>query len=438
MKKLSKKFFALILVLGLLTGCAGRDEPAADEPEGETAEQPITISLSHEANPGEGRYLAAEKWKELVEERSGGSITVNLYPSSQLGSKDDVMEQILMDEPILLNTDGSFLCEYGAPEIAILSMPYVFDTWDQVDELMASDWFAEQEAQLAENGIRVVNANWVLGERQLITTKPVYELADLKGMKIRVPNNTMSVVEFECFGAASTPMALGDVYTSLQQGTIDGQENPIDFLYNGGYGEVCDYVTLTGHVKMPLQWVMSENVWNRMSANQQEILVETCPLPVKGAAFLRETVMSDRATGQKLVQIYTSWMLVNTSDWKVMRPSAFPYDMVRGEMDADPAIFKWKVDTTAGQVVGIRPIYYSDLDNNGHANNAVYGDIATDFLPTGILQEKEVASFLVHYQKEGALGEELTIHRAAIDEDHYDIWGEGPDSRCFEAKVALR
>ena len=274
MKKLSKKFFALILVLGLLTGCAGKDEPAADEPEEETAEQPITISLSHEANPGEGRYLAAEKWKELVEERSGGSITVNLYPSSQLGSKDDVMEQILMDEPILLNTDGSFLCEYGAPEIAILSMPYVFDTWDQVDELTASDWFAEQEAQLAENGIRVVNANWVLGERQLITTKPVYELADLKGMKIRVPNNTMSVVEFECFGAASTPMALGDVYTSLQQGTIDGQENPIDFLYNGGYGEVCDYVTLTGHVKMPLQWVMSENVWNRMSANQQEILVE--------------------------------------------------------------------------------------------------------------------------------------------------------------------
>lgn len=171
---------------------------------------------------------------------------------------------------------------------------------------------------------------------------------------------------------------------------------------------------------------------------QQEILVQTCPLPCKGAAFQRETVMSDRRDGRKLVQIYTSWMLVNTADWKVMRPSAFPYEMVRGEMDADPGIFKWKTDTTAGEVVGVRPIYYSDLDNNGHANNAVYGDIATDFLPTGILGEKEVASFLVHYQKEGSLGEELTMHRAQIGENMYDIWGEGPDSRCFEARVTLR
>ena len=170
----------------------------------------------------------------------------------------------------------------------------------------------------------------------------------------------------------------------------------------------------------------------------QEIVVETCPLPVKGAAFQRETVMTDRVTGRKLVQIYTSWMLVNTNDWKILRPAAFPYPLIRGEMDGDPNLFKWKVDTQQGEVVGVRPIYYSDLDNNGHANNAVYGDIATDFLPKGILLEKEVAAFWVHYQKEGALGEELTIHRAAIDEDHYDIWGEGPDSRCFEAKVALR
>ena len=290
MKKLLTKLCALTLMLTMLAGCSGNTSaesspsstsaPSASTstetkaPEKESTSKPITLSIAHESNPGEGRYIASEKWKELVEERSGGSITINVYPSSQLGSKADVMEQILMDEPILLNTDGSFLCEYGAPEISIMSMPYVFDDWDQVNTLVESDWFAQQEALLADNGIRVVNASWALGERQLITTKPVYTLADLKGLKIRVPNNTISVVEFECFGATSTPMALGDVYTALQQGTIDGQENPIDFLYNGGYGEVCGYVTLTGHVKMPLQWVMSENVWNSMSTEQQEILVE--------------------------------------------------------------------------------------------------------------------------------------------------------------------
>lgn len=87
----------------------------------------------------------------------------------------------------------------------------------------------------------------------------------------------------------------------------------------------------------------------------QEIVVETCPLPVKGAAFQRETVMTDRTTGQKLVQIYTSWMMVNTNDWKILRPAAFPYPLIRGEMDGDPNLFKWKVDTQQGRLWGSGP-----------------------------------------------------------------------------------
>lgn len=279
MKRAFLRLCALTMTLVLLAGCSGNPasgEPASPDDGGQTAleETPIVLSLAHESNIGESITVAAEKWKELVEERSGGSIQIDLFPASQLGSKADVVEQILMGEPIIQETDGSFLCEYGAPEVSILSMPYVFDTWDQAWKLLETDWFAEQEAQLQDKGIRVVSANWMLGERQLITTKPVYQVSDLKGMKIRVPSNAMSVAEFECFGATSTPMPVGEVYTAIQQGTVDGQENPVGFLYGGAYYEVCKYLTLTGHVKMPIQWVMSESVWNSMSAEQQKILVE--------------------------------------------------------------------------------------------------------------------------------------------------------------------
>ena len=289
-----KKYLSLILALVLtfsLAACGAKEEaPAAKEetkteapaakPEAPAAkeeapeETPITISIAHEALPGEGRDVACEEWKRLVEERSNGSITFNLYNNEQLGAKGDLMEQILMGEPIILNCDGSFLCEYGAPEIAIMSMPYVFDSWDQVAKLVESDWFAQQEELLAAAGLHVVNATWALGERQLVTTKPVTKLADMKGLKIRVPANNMSVLEFECFGATSTPMPLSEVYSAVQQGIIDGQENPIDYLYNAGYGEICDYVTLTGHVKMPVQWIMSEEVWQSLSPNQQKIITE--------------------------------------------------------------------------------------------------------------------------------------------------------------------
>ncbi len=296
MKNLKKGFailLAVILVMGLMAGCAKKEAPApaattpapaastpapaastpAPAPAPAKAD-PIVISIAHESNPGESITIGVDKWAELVNERSNGEIEIKVYPSSQLGSKADVIENILMGEPIIQETDGSFLCEYGAPELAILSMPYVFDTWDQAWQVIGTDWFAEQQKLLEAKGLHIVCANWALGERELVTTKPVYKVSDLKGLKIRVPNNKLSVTEFECFGATPTPMALAEVYAAVQQGVVDGQENPISYLYNAGYYEVCDYLTLSGHSKMPIQYVCGLDLWNSLTPDQQKILVE--------------------------------------------------------------------------------------------------------------------------------------------------------------------
>ncbi|MCI8574695.1 MAG: TRAP transporter substrate-binding protein DctP, partial [Oscillibacter sp.] len=197
-----------------------------------------------------------------------------IFHSGQLGSKNDLLDQMLMGEPIITIGDGSFWADYGAPELGITSAPYVYDTWDQVWKLIDSDWYHEQEELLAQSGLRILTT-WAYGERNLMSVKPVYTMEDMKGLIVRTPNTTSYMRAFEAMGAAPTAMALNDVYTATQQGTIDGMENPMATLYGQSYYEVAKYITLTQHIKMPAQQVCSESFFQSLTPEQQEILLET-------------------------------------------------------------------------------------------------------------------------------------------------------------------
>ena len=174
----------------------------------------------------------------------------------------------------------------------------------------------------------------------------------------------------------------------------------------------------------------------QMPRYQQEIAVMTCPLPPRSATFLRETRVEDRSTGRLLSRMVTAWMLVNPVDRRILRPSAFPYQMVMGEFTDDPSIFRFRAPQ--GEPVGGRTVGYSDLDINGHVNNAVYGDIAEDFLPLEVVQQQELAGFAFHYQNEALAGDRLTICRAQPQEQEWFVTGDGPQQRCFEARRTFR
>lgn len=113
--------------------------------------------------------------------------------------------------------DGAFYADRGVKDFGIVFGPFLFDNWDQCWKLTKSDWYAQESKKLEDNGLKIIASNWVYGDRHLLTKKPVNSLADLKGMKIRVPNNEIQVKGFEVLGAVPTPMPLGDVYTALQQ-----------------------------------------------------------------------------------------------------------------------------------------------------------------------------------------------------------------------------
>ena len=280
----AKKFLAMRMVgatVFSLTACgssgssstAGSDNSGKQDAEAPKADA-VVVQIAYENNPGEPTDLAANEWKRLIEEKSNGSMTVELFPSSQLGSKTDLVDQMQMGEGIIHIGDASFWADYGAPEMSIASAPYIYDNWDQYFKLLETDWWQSQVDLLAENGLRIVTSDWEYGTRELMTTKPVRTLDDLSGMIIRTPNNVMQMKTWEEMGAAPTAMALGDVYTATQQGTIDGMENPIATLYGQAYYEVAKYITMIDYIRMPVQWITSESWFQSLTEEQQQIICE--------------------------------------------------------------------------------------------------------------------------------------------------------------------
>ena len=255
-----KKFAALLLAVLMIAVAT-------------TASAAVTIMIGYENNPGEPIDLACNEWKRLVEEKSNGEMIVEIFPSSQLGSKDNIIDQAMAGDCVITLANGAFFQDRGVKDFGVVFAPYLFENWEQIDKLAASDWFAQKKAELSDLGLTILTG-WHYGARDTMTTKKVVTAADIKGMKIRVPNNSLQVKGMAATGAVPTPMSLGEVYTALQQGTIDGLENPLTVLYNGAYQEVCKYLILDHHILDYTCWVCGTDFFNTLTPEQQQILVE--------------------------------------------------------------------------------------------------------------------------------------------------------------------
>ena len=268
MKRILFGLLSTVLAITLLAGCGGQQSASKDGK--------VVIQVGYENNPGEPFDKGVNKWKELLEQKSNGTMIIETYPSSQLGSKNDLIDQMIAGQPVVTLADGAFYADRGVKDFGIVFGPFLFDNWDQCWKLVKSQWYADKSKELESKGLKILGSNWVYGARHTLTTKPVNTVEDLKGLKIRVPNNAIQVKGFEVLGAVPTPMPLGDTYTALQQGTIDGVENPLPVLYNGKFQEVAKYLILDGHVKNFTTLVCGSQFFNSLTPEQQKLLIETC------------------------------------------------------------------------------------------------------------------------------------------------------------------
>ena len=254
-----KKFLAIALMLMLILTAAASAE---------------VLQIGFENSMSEPIGQGLQKWQELLAAKNV-DLTIELFPDSQLGNKTDIIDQMLLGEPVMTLADGAFFADYGVPDMGIVFGPFLFDNWDQCWKLTESDWWAEQCAKLNDMGIKMIAANWAYGARHTLTTKPVNTVDDLAGLQIRVPTNQIQTKGFEVLGATPVGMSLGDVYTALQQGTIDGGENPLSTLYGRKHHEVAKYLIMDGHVLNFTNWVCSSMWFDSLTPEQQEALIET-------------------------------------------------------------------------------------------------------------------------------------------------------------------
>jgi tripartite ATP-independent transporter DctP family solute receptor len=269
-----KKLLLVVSAMALLVlaACSNSGDTSSDAKA--TDGDKITINIAYGNQPGEPLDKQAQKWKELAEEKSEGKLELKLYPSSQLGSEKDVVEQAMMGNNVIIFTGYDFLMDY-VPDAGILTAPYLTDDFEDLFYLTTTEWFDELAGKLNDKGIDIVSTNTIYGKRHLMTTEPVKTPEDLKGMKIRLPNNQMYIQSFEALGATPTPLPLADLYSSLQQGLVDGAENPLPVLLGSKTNEVAKHLTLTEHTKIISPWIAGTSFMETLPDDLVKILKET-------------------------------------------------------------------------------------------------------------------------------------------------------------------
>ncbi|MGE4282085.1 MAG: C4-dicarboxylate TRAP transporter substrate-binding protein [Clostridia bacterium] len=275
LKRVLVGLLCFMLIFATVAGCANnagnKDNDPNDNAGDNAPAEKIVVKVGYENNPGEPLDIACNRWADLVKERSNGQIEVQLYPSSQLGTKKDLTEQMLMGANVITITDPSFLMDY-VPDMGIISGPYLAESYDQLFKLFESDWYKGKVEELEAKGLTIVADNWIYGDRHILANKPVRKAEDLKGLKIRVPNNPIGIKTIEAMGGTPTPMPLGEVYPALAQGVINGAENPLPVLYGAKLYESAKYLSLTEHMNMIIFWIGSAQFFDKIPAESAELI----------------------------------------------------------------------------------------------------------------------------------------------------------------------
>ncbi|WP_163527864.1 DctP family TRAP transporter solute-binding subunit [Halobacillus ihumii] len=273
-----KRFVSLILTLLLvfsLAACGGQSTSgSSNAPNGESAEE-VKLNLSTPDPDSSSITQAAKHFAELVREKSGGSIEIQVHANGTLygGDPSAAVKQLGAGSIDLLALSTSLYANF-VPEFNAISIPYLFDDKEQFVSFLNGEHGEELLSKLDKLKIEGIGL-WNRPFRQITNSvRPIEKPEDLEGLKIRVPNNPLWVEFFKRTGAVTTPMDFSEVYNALQLGTIDGQENPVSVVKASKFAEVQEYLTISDH--MADGWVLGMNQakFDQLSDDQKKVLKE--------------------------------------------------------------------------------------------------------------------------------------------------------------------
>jgi tripartite ATP-independent transporter DctP family solute receptor len=231
------------------------------------------IKFGHVGEPGSLFQLSAEEFARAANEKLGDKATVVVFGSSQLGTDEELMQKLLLGtaDMALPSTVMSSI----VPEFGLFEMPYLVKDRDHMKKIEQEIVWPTLAPAAEAKGYKIL-AIWENGFRNITNNvRPIVTPEDLAGVKLRTPSGEWRVKMFQAYGANPTPLSFSEVFTALQTGVMDGQENPLTQIYSGKFHEVQDYLSMTGHVYTPAYVLVGQNRWNSLPEDVRQILEET-------------------------------------------------------------------------------------------------------------------------------------------------------------------
>lgn len=269
-----KKVFAGVLAGGMvfsLAACGSNGGVASGSSSAEGKSLTLSIGYTTAANEDDPYHLSALRFKEVVEEKTGGRITVNEYPSSQLGSEPEMWEGMQTGTCDMAVMTNAYVSSY-VPANGALDLPFIFSDLEQARSVVDGEFGQALIDNLEGTGVTCL-AFSEGGFRQLCTRNAAIKTPnDLAGLKIRCMETKTYLSAYGALGVNATPMAWGELLTALQQGTVDGCDAPLSVLYTNGFPDICKYIDNVNLFYSPLPICISSNVFSSLSADDQQIL----------------------------------------------------------------------------------------------------------------------------------------------------------------------
>ncbi|MCB8889239.1 TRAP transporter substrate-binding protein [Vreelandella malpeensis] len=291
---------------------------------------PITLRLAHVVNEQDGFHMAATKFEELVEERTGGKVAIEIYPNASLGDERTLLEGMqigTVDMGVITNGPVANFVE----EMAVFELPFLFPSPEAAYRVLDGEIGQELLDKLGDVNLKGL-AYAERGFRNLTNSeRAVNTPEDMDGLRIRVMENPVYTDTFRALGANAVPMAWTEALTAMQQGTIDGQENPVNVVYSFNLEETQNYMTLSRHTYAPALFVMGLPAWSQLPEAAQTVLEEAA----QEAAEYERALNADMEAEQ-LASLEESGMQINASpDLEAFQAAVEPIYEQYGERFGD-------------------------------------------------------------------------------------------------------
>ncbi|MCG8485742.1 MAG: TRAP transporter substrate-binding protein [Clostridia bacterium] len=333
MKKIFVLSLVIIVCLALVfTGCQNKTQESQGDSSA-TDEKVYTFKIGHGSSEETPNHKAFLKLEEIIESKTDGHIQVEIYPSQQLGGDRELTESTQFGNTAMAAPSSAPVASF-AKEFYALDIPFMFPSREKAYEVLDGPAGQALLDSLDAIGLKGLGF-WENGFRDLTNSKKVIKTpADLEGLKIRTMENDIHIAAWKLLGANPTPMAFGELFTSLQQKTVDGQENPLNLIYSQKLHEVQKYVSKTHHIYSPLVVFMNKDLYESLPDDYKKIVedaVKEC------AGYERKLVQEmDDAAEKAMIESGVEVTELTTEELDAFRTKVEPvYDLVKEKAGED-------------------------------------------------------------------------------------------------------